>query len=91
MEINEIEVDKIKTNPNQPRKEFNKESLKELSSSIESRGLINPISVKRVGDGYELICGERRLKAFKLAGIKKINAIIDFLSEEYQRKFEEVV
>jgi ParB family chromosome partitioning protein len=86
MEINEIDVDKIKTNPNQPRKEFDRESLKELSSSIQSRGLINPISVKRVGDGYELICGERRLKAFKLAGIKKINAII----REYNSKEDEM-
>ena len=87
MKINEIEVDKIKTNPNQPRKEFAQENLKELSSSIESVGLINPISVKKVGDGYELICGERRLRAFKLAGIKKINAIV----KEYNSKEDEMI
>ena len=86
MKINEIEVDKIKTNPNQPRKEFAQENLKELSSSIESVGLINPISVKKVGDGYELICGERRLRAFKLAGFKKINAIV----KEYNSKEDEM-
>jgi ParB family chromosome partitioning protein len=83
MIIEEIPIEKIKININNPRKEFDKESLKELSSSIQSRGLINPISVKKVGDGYELICGERRLKAFKLAGIKKINAIIrEYNSQE---------
>ena len=88
MQITEINVDKIKVNPNQPRKEFDKESLEELSASIKSRGLINPISVKQIKgtDNFELICGERRLRAFKLANIKKINAIV----REYNSKEDEM-
>ena len=86
MEILEIDVDKIKINPDNPRKEFDKETLKELSSSIQSRGLINPIQVKRVGNEFELICGERRLIAHKIAGIKKIKAIV----KNYNSKEDEM-
>jgi len=77
MEVVEIPLEKIKLNPNNPRKEFNKEKIKELSQSIKSCGLINPVSVKQVSNkSYELISGERRLKAHKLAKIKTIQAII---------------
>ena len=86
-QIEEIEISKIKTNPNQPRKEFEKESLKDLSDSIKSIGLINPIQVKKVDGGYELICGERRLKAHKLADKKTIRAIV----KEYNSKGDEMI
>lgn len=76
MEIIEIDVNKITVNPNQPRKEFDKDRLKELANSIKENGLINPIQVKKTGSKYQLVCGERRLKAHKLAKIKKINAIV---------------
>jgi ParB family transcriptional regulator, chromosome partitioning protein len=76
MEITEIEIEKIKTNPNQPRKEFDKEKLQELAASIKESGLINPIQVKKIDDKYELVCGERRLRAYKLLKLKKISAIV---------------
>lgn len=74
----EIEIDKIKTNPFQPRVNFNEEKLLELADSILSNGVIQPITVKRTKDltGYELISGERRLRASQKAGLKKIPAYI---------------
>lgn len=85
--IEEIPLEKIKINSLNPRKEFDKESLKELSESIISNGLINPIQVKKVENGYELICGERRLRAHKLANIKTIKAIV----KEYSSKSKEMI
>lgn len=76
MKIIKIAVGKIKPNPNQPRKSFDKEKIKELANSIKSCGLINPINVRKTKKGYELISGERRLKAHKLAKIKTIQSII---------------
>lgn len=74
----EIEIDKIKTNPFQPRVNFNADKLQELADSILSNGVIQPITVKRTKDltGYELISGERRLRASQKAGLKKIPAYI---------------
>jgi len=85
--IVDIDISKIKLNPNNPRKKFDKEKLRELSDSIKERGLINPIQVKKVGNDYELICGERRLKAHKLANKKTIKAII----KDYNSKSDEMV
>lgn len=85
--IQEIPIEKIKINPLNPRKEFEKEQLQELSNSIDSIGLINPIQVKQVGEHYELICGERRFKAHKLSGKKTIKAIV----KEYSSKDNEMV
>ena len=68
-----ISVNKIKPNNYQPRQVFNDESLEELAQSIKKHGLTQPIVVYRVDDGsYELIAGERRLRASKLAGIGQI-------------------
>ena len=70
-------VSQIKTNPSQPRSNFNEESLKELSISISELGIIQPITVRKMkADEYQLISGERRLKATILAGIDKIPAYI---------------
>ena len=74
--IIEINVDLIKSNPYQPRKVFNEEKLKELSSSIAQHGLLQPIVVTRDGDEFILIAGERRTKASRLAGLKTIKATI---------------
>jgi len=76
--IENINIDKIKPNRHQPRMVFNEEKLQELSESIKENGLIEPIVVvKSVVPGeYELIAGERRLRATKLAGFKEIRAII---------------
>jgi len=75
-EVLEINVDDIKLNPYQPRKIFNEEKIKELSDSIVSHGLMQPIVVTRDEDKYLLIAGERRLRAHKLAGITLIKATI---------------
>ena len=74
--IHEIDIDAIRTNPYQPRKEFNQKSLKELSKSIKEHGLLQPIIVTEDIDGFILIAGERRLRASKIAGFDKIKAII---------------
>ena len=72
-----LPISNIKTNPSQPRSNFNEESLKELSVSIGELGIIQPITVRKIKvNEYQLISGERRLKATKLAGIDKIPAYI---------------
>ncbi|MEA3456946.1 MAG: ParB/RepB/Spo0J family partition protein [Campylobacterota bacterium] len=74
--IEELEVKEISANPYQPRKHFEEQALIELSESIKSHGLLQPIVVLEKEDGYLLIAGERRLRAHKLANITKIKAII---------------
>ncbi len=81
-EIVEINIDEIRPNPYQPRITFNEESLQELASSIKENGVFQPIIVKKSIKGYELIAGERRLRASKIAGKKTIPAIIRQLSDE---------
>ena len=72
-----ISVDKIKPNPYQPRKHFDKMALQELSDSIKQYGVLQPINVRKIGtDQYELVAGERRLRASQLAMLKQIPAII---------------
>ena len=72
----DIPIDRISANPHQPRRQFNETSLAELSASLKSNGLIQPIVVRRVADGYQLVAGERRLRAAKLAGMSAIPAIV---------------
>lgn len=72
----EININDIRPNPYQPRKIFDENDLKELASSIKEHGLIQPIIVKKSIKGYDLIAGERRTKAAKIAGLDKIKAII---------------
>lgn len=83
-EIVKIELDKIKPNKNQPRKIFNEDKLKELAESIKSKGVIQPIIVSRNTDGtYNLIAGERRWRAAKIAGLKEIPSLIkDYSSQD---------
>ena len=72
-----IQIDLIEVNPEQPRKEFNEESLAELAHSIKNLGLIQPITLRQLsGDRYQLISGERRLRAARLAGLTKVPAYI---------------
>lgn len=71
-----IALTSIKPNPNQPRKNFDSTGLEELSSSIAQNGVLQPISVRRVRNGYEIVAGERRYRASKMAGLDKIPAII---------------
>lgn len=82
-DIVEINIDEIRSNPYQPRKVFDEEALKELADSILEHGVVQPIIVKKSIKGYELIAGERRTKASKLAGLKTIPAIIrDFNDQD---------
>ncbi|MCQ4727423.1 ParB/RepB/Spo0J family partition protein [Anaerotignum faecicola] len=73
----DIPIEDIKPNPAQPRKYFHKESLEELTSSIKEFGVMQPITVRLInGHCYELVCGERRLRAAKLAGLSTIPAMV---------------
>ena len=82
-DVVEIELDEVRPNPYQPRKIFNEEALNELAQSISEYGVIQPIIVKKSIKGYELIAGERRTRAAKIAGLKTIPAIIkDFDDNE---------
>ena len=75
-DVQKINIDKIYANPNQPRKVFDKESLNELAESIRLHGLIQPIIVNEMPDGYMVIAGERRFRACKICGLKEIDAIV---------------
>ncbi len=82
-DIKNIPLSEIRSNPFQPRRVFDEEKLQELSDSIKEHGLFQPIIVKKSIKGYELVAGERRTKAAKLAGYTEIPAIIrDFTDEE---------
>ncbi len=84
--VKEINLVDIIPNPYQPRKMFDDEALKELSTSILSHGLLQPIVVVVKDDGYMLIAGERRLRASKLAGLKTIKAIVTDFEEDNLRE-----
>jgi len=81
-EVKEISLDELRPNPYQPRKIFNDESLKELSDSIKNHGVFQPIIIKKSIKGYEIIAGERRVRASKLAGLTTIPAIIRQFSDD---------
>ena len=80
-EVKYIPIIKVKQNAYQPRKYFNEEALLELSKSIREYGVLQPITVRVVEDRYELIAGERRLRASQLAGLSEIPAIIVDLTD----------
>ena len=82
LEITYVQVDKIRPNPYQPRKLFDQAALKELASSIKEHGLMQPITVRVIDDSYELVAGERRLKASKLIGLEKIPTLITQVSNQ---------
>ncbi len=75
-EIVDIRIDELRSNPYQPRKVFDEEALKELSDSIKQHGVFQPIIVKKSIKGYEIIAGERRVKASKMAGLETVPAIV---------------
>lgn len=80
--IIEISLDDIITNPNQPRTNFDSKALEELSVSIKQLGLIQPITVRKNGEKYDLISGERRFRASKLAGLKKMPAFVRLANDQ---------
>ncbi len=86
LEDHEVEISKIIPNPHQPRFHFDETKLQELSDSIKEHGIIQPIVVSKVGEQYEIIAGERRFQAAKLAGLSKIPVIVRDVTE--QQKLE---
>lgn len=81
--IAEIEISKIETNPFQPRTDFDEMMLRELSSSIKTQGIIQPITVRKMGyDKYQIISGERRFRASQMVGLKRIPAFIRVANDE---------
>ena len=81
--INEIAIDQIEANPNQPRHEFDQEALEELAVSIRELGIIQPITLRQVADNrYQIIAGERRWRASQLAGLTSIPAYIRTVNDE---------
>ena len=85
--ITSIPLDKIKARDNQPRKSFDDDSLNDLASSIKEYGLLNPIVVTKKSDHYEILAGERRYRASKLAGLEEIDAIV----KEFEQKDVDVL
>lgn len=80
--LQQIELSKLKPGKFQPRKNFNQEELEELAQSIKAHGILQPIVVREVGNNYEIIAGERRYRAAKLAGLDTVPAIIRKLSDQ---------
>ena len=81
-EIIDIDIEELRPNPYQPRQIFDEEALNELAVSIKEHGVFQPIIVKKSIKGYEIIAGERRVRASKIAGLTKVPAIIKEMSEE---------
>lgn len=77
-----IPVDSIVPNPNQPRRSFEEEGLEELAASIAEHGVLQPLSLRRAGNQYELVSGERRLRASKLCQLKEVPCILLDVDEE---------
>jgi len=85
-DIKHLSIDEIRPNPYQPRKSFNEEALNELAESIKNYGVFQPIIVKKSIKGYDLIAGERRLRASKIAGCTTIPAIIKEFTDDQMRE-----
>ncbi|HAE39080.1 MAG TPA: chromosome partitioning protein ParB, partial [Candidatus Riflebacteria bacterium] len=82
MEFRMLPLDRVYPNPNQPRKIFDKQALDELAQSIRENGILQPVLVRKIGDRYQIVSGERRYRASKLAGARTIPAVIRKLDEE---------
>ncbi len=81
--INEIEIDKIVANPNQPRREMDPDALQELADSIKQIGIVQPITLRQMDDGtYQIIAGERRWRASQLAGLTAVPAYVRKADDE---------
>ena len=80
-QLRRIKTTQISRNPNQPRKYFEPEAISQLADSIRQYGVLNPLTVRRTGDGYELIAGERRLRAARATGLSEVPCLIMSASE----------
>jgi ParB family chromosome partitioning protein len=85
--VKELEIDRIEPNPRQPRNQFDKDHLKGLAASIEKHGVLQPIVVRRRDDRYQLIMGERRLRAARIAGKTSVPAIVREATDEDSLKY----
>ena len=77
-----IPLGRIRPNPQQPRRSFDEEGLAELAASIRSCGIRQPLTVRRAGEGYELVAGERRLRAARIAGLREVPCLVAQVGEE---------
>ncbi len=77
-----LSIDKIKPNKDQPRKQFDENELNELADSIKQNGILQPLLVRKVGNYYEIVAGERRYQASKIAGLKEVPVVIREISDE---------
>ena len=77
-----IPLGRIRPNPQQPRRSVDEEGLAELAASIRSCGILQPLTVRRAGEGYELVAGERRLRAARIAGLREVPCLVAQVGEE---------
>ena len=77
-----IPLGRIRPNPQQPRHSFDEEGVAELAASIRSCGILQPLTVRRAGEGYELVAGERRLRAARIAGLREVPCLVAQVGEE---------
>lgn len=77
-----IPLGRIRPNPQQPRRSFDEEGLAELAASIRSCGILQPLTVRRAGEDYELVAGERRLRAARIAGLREVPCLVAQVGEE---------
>lgn len=87
-ELKNISLDEISVSKNNPRKHADEQKLKDLVASIKEKGVIEPIIVRKAGKGYEVVCGERRVKAAKLADLKEIPAVVRELDDKQALEFQ---
>jgi ParB family chromosome partitioning protein len=80
--VTELPIEAIQPNPNQPRKDFRQDQLLELALSITRDGIIQPLVVRKSGGQYELVAGERRLRAAKIAGLQKVPVVVQAIADD---------
>lgn len=83
-DLRQIKIDQIVPDPDQPRRKFDQDELQELAASIAEHGVLQPIIVSPHGDGYQIIAGERRYRASKIAGLDKIPALVRTVSDQHR-------
>lgn len=81
-ELQDIPLNRLRTSPYQPRTQFDDQAIESLAASLKERGAVQPVVVRRVGGQYELVAGERRLRAARVAGLESLPAIIRDLSDD---------
>jgi len=85
--VEHIHVKSIKANPYQPRKVFDEIAIQELSASIKEHGILQPIILRKMGTGYEIVVGERRFRAAQMAGLTEVPAVVRVLTDEETMEF----